>query len=67
MDGNIIAFKESEAEARPDAHDQSHCSSIQFVVMFSFSHKTCARERDLRRCLFVTTVCFLSFLRTRTS
>jgi hypothetical protein len=45
VEDNIIAFKESEPEAQPDAQDQSHCSSIQFVV-FSFSHKTSERERE---------------------
>jgi hypothetical protein len=67
----LFVFKESEPEARPDAHDQSHCSSIQFVVMcFLFLTKR-ERERGSERgggcCLFVITVCFLAFPSTRTS
>lgn len=63
MEDNIIAFKESEPEAQPDAQDQSHCSSIQFVV-FSFSHKTSERERERGG----AAVCFfLAFPSTRTS
>ena len=50
MEVNIIVFEESEPEARQDAHDQSHCSSIQFVVVFFFSQNVGGGEMSAAVC-----------------